>query len=569
MRVAALILHSLLFLFVVPLVAHAAPESMCPGGSSPNSNVFWCAGFDELSRCSTGRETQCWADNGLGTSELSTASKFYITAGGAAVGSGKMKGRAPAGGTGPGYMQISIPGGSATKVNLRYYMKYTDGYMGYIYDHGPSIRGDGTGGCIRGGTFEQSPWNYFMYNTGAGCTVDTFNLTPNKPNPPVLKNNRWYLIEQQKIIDTSCSNPSSVTGCNGVMRMWIDGQLVMEYTNVNWGGVTNGVRWTQVWGPRSYYHVREQVWEPSIEFDNFVASVNGHNIGAASAENSRGSADPLSPYASHQGIEPFLGRHPVNDCSTPSGYLGTNYGYKWRSGGSLVTEQAFPGGFADTCQSPPAANKSLKVTVNSTGGGGGVAFPRWGGPDSPITFAQQVIHGWLYVPSSNNYSNAPALVGFAGYGCAPGDCTEDSWGNFVSLTVNNGKWALAQRNKAVSNTTQIVGTSSVNVQANTWLRFEIVVWQNQKASVMIAGQRLFDKVSLPNTVNWLFTGTSTNDAIVGVINFTGTAPFSIYFDDVSVGTASFWSCDGWHSSSCPFGGSDTTPPAAPTNLRIL
>jgi hypothetical protein len=52
-------------------------------------------------------------------------------------------------------------------------------------------------------------------------------------------------------------------------------------------------------------------------------------------------------------------------------------------------------------------------------------------------------------------------------------------------------------------------------------------------------------------------GSSAPQNVVGVINFQGTGPFKAYFDDFQIGTASYWSCDGWDSSSCPFNPANT------------
>ena len=57
-----LIFFVLLFTLVLAINA-IAPESICPGGSSPRSDVIWCADFDQLANCPNGNERQCWVDN--------------------------------------------------------------------------------------------------------------------------------------------------------------------------------------------------------------------------------------------------------------------------------------------------------------------------------------------------------------------------------------------------------------------------------------------------------------------------------------------------------------------------
>src|SRR5947209_5259990 len=41
-----------------------AVEPICPGGSSPRSDIVLCLDFDTLTNCTTGQEPQCWLDNG-------------------------------------------------------------------------------------------------------------------------------------------------------------------------------------------------------------------------------------------------------------------------------------------------------------------------------------------------------------------------------------------------------------------------------------------------------------------------------------------------------------------------
>ncbi len=560
-------------IFLIPINALAV-ESICPGGSSPRADITMCYDFESLGNCSTGREETCWSDNGIDNANRNNGQDFYITNGGAevgtaAVGSGFIQGKGVYGNAGPGYTSFAIPNGGATAVNLRYYIKFTKGYLHYFADHGPGIAGL-FGGCNRGGTLEQSAYNYYMYNTGTGCGAGSFDLYPNQSNLPNLKNNRWYLIEQQKIMDTSCSDTSSSTGCNGIARMWIDEQLVLEYTNVNWGGVHAGLKWTSIWGPRSYYHIRHPSWEPEVHFDNFAVSTNGTYIGPASSENSRGTADASSPYNSHQGIEPFLGRHPAQDCSTPSGYMKTNIGSKWRDGGTFDTSIKH-GGFVDQCSNPPKADQSFKVSIAGSSGGGGVHWDRAINTNTSTIFPQQVIYGWIYLPSGNDYSETPALSGFRGYKCGS-TCDESDWGRYLALTVNNNKWAIKQRFAPSNNTPQVVLTSNSTVQYDQWVEFELIVYSDQKVTLMINRQRLYDREDLPMDVPLMFSGgggANSGTTVIGVIHFTGTGPFNVYYDDMAVGTVSFWSCDGWGASSCPFADADNTAPAAPTGLTVV
>src|SRR5439155_25473922 len=42
----------------------AAVEAICPGGSSPRSDIKFCVDFDNLTGCTTGLEDACWLNNG-------------------------------------------------------------------------------------------------------------------------------------------------------------------------------------------------------------------------------------------------------------------------------------------------------------------------------------------------------------------------------------------------------------------------------------------------------------------------------------------------------------------------
>jgi len=55
--------------------------------------------------------------------------------------------------------------------------------------------------------------------------------------------------------------------------------------------------------------------------------------------------------------------------------------------------------------------------------------------------------------------------------------------------------------------------------------------------------------------------------VVGVIDFQGTAPFTVYYDDVGLASVSYWSCDGWGAASCPFD-SLATVPSPPSGMVV-
>ena len=75
-------------------------------------------------------------------------------------------------------------------------------------------------------------------------------------------------------------------------------------------------------------------------------------------------------------------------------------------------------------------------------------------------------------------------------------------------------------------------------------------------------------VRLANRILDAFAGLAAADTVwnIGVIDFQGTPPFTVYYDDNTLTTVSAWSCDGWGSASCPF--TVLGLPAAPSGLTV-
>lgn len=126
------------------------------------------------------------------------------------------------------------------------------------------------------------------------------------------------------------------------------------------------------------------------------------------------------------------------------------------------------------------------------------------------------------------------------------------------MTVDNGTFALVQRHQPDQTRPVVAARSDVPVRFDSWQEFEITLREDHTASLTIDRRPVFQRVALPMPVDWLFSGTISNGPVVGVIDFHGRPPFTVYYDDVQLGSVSFESCNGWHPSSCPF---DTTAPA--------
>jgi hypothetical protein len=531
-----------------------AAEPICPGGTSPRSDIKLCLGFDNLTNCITGFEIQCKIDNGYTAGSGFKFSSAATSAGGSVVGSGYATSHPPVGGTGSGFQYVEpIPGGKTSAMNLRYYRRFSGGYIDFGGGHGPQLILTGTN-CTAALKFQLSLFNLLTYYPSP-CGATSFEMFANQPNLPTLRNNRWYLIEMHAVMDTSCTNPSAAHGCNGVYDLYIDEQLVTHYTDVNFGGTTNNMQFQNLWAPLEYYHHGFPPWGSDVAFDNFVYSNNGTHIGPAASENARGTADATSPYFNFTGGNAMTGRRPNGDCDS-SGYLGIYTAQPWRNGATLQSTIAH-GTYVDNCGPPIPPDKAMKVST--TGGGGGLFLER---PANVATrFPQFSNHSWVYLPSTNNQS--PTSLAFNGF-------DRDFWNpvnTYIGISVHNGKWAVEQRNSTGS--IQHVD-STTNVTYNAWHEAEIIVWNDGKVTLGIDRSKVLDRATLPGSVSWLFDPAINALNIWGIIDCTGCSTTDLYVDDVGGGSTSWWSCDGWGAASCPFGGGGGggSIPAAPISLTI-
>jgi len=590
-----------------------AVEPLCPSGSSPRSDITWCADFESLSNCTTGAEQACWSDHGFNLTPNPTNSPYLwkvTTTGGAAVGSGYASGSTQPGSTGPSQAyREPIQGTKFLSINVRHYIRYSGGFLAFYSGHGPpgALAYNDNFQCSAAIKLQHSPYTGNGHYDGVascGGGLDSLNLVPNQGPWPIMRNNRWYAVEVHARIDDNCTDMVSVpkTGCNGVIRIWVDDVLTHEYLGQNLGGVQSGnqLKWYSIFPVTGYMHFSAPPWSGTISIDNIVVSNTGTKIGLAAGANPPGTADPTSPYYLSLGYMGWFGRHTRSDC-TSNGYLGPYHHAQYRSGGSLdptITHGTY--GAASDCEnvyswvtgqlSSPFPNTLINIT-DTTGGGVGASCAgggsttrtcRWDGAAWVVTnatdnalkinltsnsdgggvqnergdtyvFPQYSTHGWIYLPSSNNYTVTNlALTGF----------NSNFFGAdfYVALSVSGGNWSVNQRTSG----TNAALVSSTPVTFNAWHQYELIIWNNNQVSLMIDGARLYDKATLSLSTAWAFSANQPF-MVAGVIDFQGTAPFVAYFDDTSFSSVSYWSCDGWGAASCPFGAGGT-PPAAPAGL---
>ena len=515
-------------------------ETICPTGSNPRADIIWCADFENYANpscTSNPKSAACWSANGFDAG----SSDFAVLSGDAAVGSVAAVGQGNPGSHGSNTASKTIPAGS-TGLSMRYYIKLKGGFMlssRGTGDHGPVI----SAGCVNAGItpdFTYSGVNFGSYSTCAGAPPSQ-TLSNNLANP-ILKNEKWYSIEMQVRLNTPGAS-------DGVFRAWIDGQKISEHTNINYQATTSNT--FGILNPvRELYQGGVPPWGHTKLFDNHVLStltncgVGGGDpcIGAALNENPLGTADASSPYINYISFNTMMHRRNSPSCANPpnSSLTHPDLGDSaWKAGGVLQTTIA-NNFYDDTCNSNLDPDQALAITINSTSttsNGGGSVFPRLPSNDG----AQIVMHGTVYLPSTNDYSQPVMLSGFTQQGCG-GSCISDF--HSLALGVSGGNWAIIQRNN--DGAMNVTIPTAIPATLNAWHRFEIFLKSDNTLSLMMDGAWVFQDQAVSNT-SWAFSTADLRYVIFGVMRVSSliTPPFTAYVDDVSVGGASFWSCKGW------------------------
>jgi len=519
--------------------------------------------FETLGNCTTGREQTCWTDNGFTAGDQTTFSRGTI----------KGDGNAP---LGSGYFEVGLPfGGASTgRVNINttdtsearwgFFVKFSDDYQFYTQTHGPGMRVTGSSGCDLGGNMEMgNDPAYYMFNNASCGFSNAIDLTANQTGRTTLKGGRWYWIEQYMKIDTSCSDSTSQTGCDGIYRMWVDGVLATEYTNRNFAGVTRSAT-ISTFAYEWYFHVGmpgHGAVEPKAWIDNLIIRNDNVEIGIPGGA-TQGTANS-TPYFVWHTANNFVA-HQYNDCTLSSftNQRGFNFGTVWRTNGNATSETATPSGHdgyppdATECTSQEAATDAYMQISTATGDGGGAAFDRpayYTGSGSASYYQSWVIHGWIYLPAGNDYSNV-LLSGFRAYNCYSGCCDGSCapWGRVIAMSVNGGNWAIAYRWDSGTSTYH---TGSTAITTDSWVEFEL--WHDrtgEAASLKINGTEVVtaDLTGVSQDIMQNPGGDGGGGVVVGVINYAGSGTFVAHYDDITVSSVSPTSCDGWESGTCPF-----------------
>lgn len=540
----------------LPPGPYATIEDICPGGASPRSDIQWCQNYENLDNCITGQEAQCAIDNYATdlTASDSSGLKIRTCPVTPAVGSGCVYGSGPKSGSGPGYISKTISG-SPTSVNLRWYVRFDDGWMQNQSDtgnHGPDIFFTDGASCSGSVALDWTHKDFraILAITGSTCgghNPEGGNLiwTASDFSP---QNGKWYLVEMRVTLNTSATGTAKDTG-NGVVKVWVDGTEILSYTNVNLRGDSTTAKINNAFTARSYLGLGTPRWQPKIYYDAFVLSSDGTYIGPSGNANVLGSVDPLSPYwyaAAGDGMEQSK---LDNDCSAPGSatkYVSTGWQDDWGVGKSFVTT---PDNNSYACNSTACPSctttNSMKATTAAANAGAGVYYPLYGvGPlDSRV-----VLHQAMYLPSANSYAVVFPLSGFARY------CTGGGGGNdrcYAGIAVKSDHWSVALKKDNVAGTTH---ESATTVTYDAWHDVELHLTIDNKISLYVDGVAVIDNVTANQNVDWIFDDTSTGGqfAVVGIIKSEAhSSSFSTYNDDADVGAASFINCTGWTQSVCP------------------
>jgi hypothetical protein len=550
--------------------AYAAPEPLCPGGSSPRSDIQWCQDFEVLTNCITGQESQCLIDNAIGTYTPNNIEDFKVKTCPVtpAVGIGCAFGSGKASSSGPGSFVKNITGtpGSA---NYRFYVRFGDGYMQNtlnIGNHGPGLvysRPDTTCSGYVTWDWVYSSFRAIIETDGIGCGANgpqTFSLPANlgdfRP-----QNNKWYLFELHTVLNTTASGTSPTNGHlgNGVVQIFIDGVKILEYLDVNMRGNTTDANFVSAFTARDYMGQGVARDQGLILYDAYALSTNGTTIGPSSVANSLGTGDPNSPYFLGAGGDGFEGKKLESDCQsngTPTGYSVAQN--QWGDAPSFSTSPN-ANNYACNTSACPGCNTTRSLWIHTTASGHrqGVYYVPYGvGPSSTNRLTN---HGRVYLPSTNSATQVP-LASIARYCGGGGGGSDHCYAAMCVLA--NGNWGICLKQDNVLGTPIDSGVTAI---LNAWNHFQLQVAPDNKVYLYMNGTYIIDGVTPgQNVASWAYDNASAGEQalVVGVTSDSPSTVYDAYFDDSDAGGASFIDCAGW-GTSCPF-----APTPSPVNWGI-
>lgn len=473
--------------FLLPLIlvisnSALAVESICPGGSNPRADISWCADHENFAsnKCKIGDEQECSDEAGYEGKSHQTIKRTQ-----AAIGSGAIEGIAEPGGTGPGYLVIPAQPPSLA-ASLRFYVKFSKGYLLSNWDrgnHGPSLQSEGKECSI--------VYSLDWADTGPSMILQsdcsTTFLVPNNIKNYPMKNNVWYLVELQAKMNTTTSGPGEFDG-NGELRLYVNGEKLLEYTNVNLRGNTNEL-WSSGYAARSYYSLGVPSWSGTLSHDGFIYSKNGSYIGPSLDENPRGTPDPKSPYVNFASYNGYVGSKMANDCTSPGSSIHyTPLDLAWRNEtATSLSSEVTHRGYKNSCapellSAPQIILKDLDDSSRIKG--------------SNIDNSNNLsLKGRILIPSTGSLASSPALVGFY---------KNNGTINQLALTLQNNKWAIRQKGL---NLDSVIRSSTITVEKDIWNDFELNLTRSSNLSLKINNQIVIPPFTPTNLPTWAWENT--------------------------------------------------------------
>lgn len=577
-RFFAALFAAFLVFHVFVALAQAAPETICPSGSDPRADVVWCVGFDDLDQCTTGQEAGCVSDNGLGSLSVAHATKDFkiktcpvtspiTTSTGCIYGSGE------ASGTGPGYSNKTYTGVSSAC--LRYYVLFGDGYLQNVSEtgnHGPGLLYSDGSSCAGKLTIDFTLTDFriaHQVDATASCvaTVPTggsINITGTHWTP---KNNQWYRVEMCSTLNTTASSGSAG---NGTLTVKVDGVTAISRTDLNLrGGAGETATFVDAYLARSYVGLGVPRWEPNIYFAGFAFSNNGTEIGASEDEASIAAGDSLSPYwynAAGDGAEEMkLG----SDCSEPSS-VGKYVTSGWTEDWSIApTFEATPDHNDYACQascvgSGCTTTKSMQAETSGADSRAGLARGK-ANHNSTINNTQ-VIHSWVYLAGTNDYTTAVPIMGFARY-CAGGGGGND---RCVAGIARNSSGKLV----VVIWTDNTAGTtiaSTTDFPVDEWVEVQFAIKDDNTVYAQINGDWVIDGDTPSQAIaTWAFDDVNAGPSysVHGIMRSSPATTYTVNYDDMDSGAISFNDSKFW-GDSVPDAFASPTPTPAPGRISAI
>lgn len=283
----------------------------------------------------------------------------------------------------------------------------------------------------------------------------------------------------------------------------------------------------------------------------FAFSNDGTEIGASSDQASDlGTGDASSPYwytVAGNGAEQ---QKLASDCSAPgsvSKYVTLGWDDPYSISPTYVTTPDKNDYACTAACGGCTTSNSMKAETTTTGQRAGIQH-YVSNLNSTINNTI-VVHGWVYWPSANSYTTTIPVIGMSRY-CAGGGGGNDRCVLGVGRD-NSGNLALLIYTDNVAGTT--ITTSSA-ISADAWHEIQVAVDDANKVYVQLDGTWVIDGQTPSQAIStWAFDDASAGSQLIvyGIQRDSVATTYTMYYDDMDAGGASFNDSKFWGESS-PF-----------------